>query len=186
MDTQHVTSLFLALVVASTALRAWLALRQMRHVARHRDTVPAPFRTTVPLDSHQKAADYTLAHQRFGLVKLGFEIALLLLWTVGGGIAWLNGWLAGSAAPALGPLGYQVALLGAFIAIGFVLDLPFDAYSTFRIEQRFGLNRMGPGLWIADQAKGLVLTLVLLLPLAALILWLMGAAAQAWWRSTRR
>jgi STE24 endopeptidase len=181
MDTPNVTQLFLALLVASTALRVWLDLRQVRHVAAHRDSVPAPFRATVPLESHRKAADYTVARERFGLAKLGVDVALLLFWTLGGGIAWLNGWLAAEVAPALGPLGYQVALLGAFLAIGFVLDLPFDAYSTFRIEQRFGLNRMGPGLWLADQAKGLVLTLVLLLPLAALVLWLMGAAGQAWW-----
>ncbi len=181
MDTQDVTQAFLVLLAASTALRAWLALRQIRHVGTHGDAVPAPFRTTVPLAAHQKAADYTLAHQRHGLVKLGVEVALLLGWTLGGGIAWLNGWLANDVAPTLGPLGYQVALLCAFIAIGFVLDLPFDAWSTFRIEQRFGLNRMGVGLWLADQAKGLVLTLVLLLPLAALVLWLMGSAGAAWW-----
>jgi STE24 endopeptidase len=181
MDSHHVTQAFLVLVLLSTALQAWLALRQMRHVAQHRVAVPALFHTTVPLESHQKAADYTLVRQRFDLVKLGVQLVLLLLWTLGGGIAWLNGWLAGEVAPAIGPLGYQVALLGAFLAIGFVLELPLDAYSTFRIEQRFGLNRMGPGLWIADQTKSLVVTLVLLLPLAALILWLMGAAGPTWW-----
>ncbi|MEY3295855.1 MAG: hypothetical protein RLZZ451_1903 [Pseudomonadota bacterium] len=181
MDPHHVTLLFLALVLFSAATQVWLAFRQIRHVARHRDAVPAYFRASVPLESHQKAADYTLVRERFGLVRLGVQLVFVLMWTVGGGIAWLNGWLAGAVAPANGPLGYQVALLGAFIAISFVLDLPFDAYSTFRIEQRFGLNRMGPGLWIADQAKSLVITLVLLLPLAALILWLMGFAGPAWW-----
>lgn len=181
MDSDAVSLLFLGLVVASTAVQAWLSLRQVRHVAAHRHAVPAPFRATVPLESHQKAADYTVAYQRFGLAKLGLEVALLLFWTLGGGIAWINGWLAASAAPALGPLGYQVALLFAFVAIGFVLELPFGAYATFRIEQRFGLNRMGIGLWLADQAKGFALTLVLLLPLAALVLWLMGAAGPAWW-----
>jgi len=181
MDTQDVTAVFCVLLAASTALRGWLGLRQMRHVAAHRDTVPAPFQATVPLEAHRKAADYTLARQRFGLVNLGFETVLLLLWTLGGGIAALNAWLVQELAPAVGALGYQVALLGSFVAISFALNLPFDACSTFRIEQRFGLNRMGAGLWVADQAKGLLLTLVLLLPLAALILWLMGAAGDTWW-----
>lgn len=181
MDTTDVTQAFLVLLAASTALRTWLALRQIRHVGAHRDAVPAPFRATVPLEAHRKAADYTIAYQRFNLVNVAVETVLLLALTLGGGIAALNGWLAATVAPALGSLAYQVTLIAAFALIGLVVSLPFDAYSTFRVEQRFGLNRTSPGLWLADQAKGLVLTFVLLLPLATLILWLMGAAGGTWW-----
>ena len=181
MTTPAFTALFAAFLVVSLVLRLWLAGRQIRHVAAHRAAVPAAFAATVSLAAHQRAADYTLAKLRFGLVAAAFGSAVLLGWTLLGGLDALNGWLLEHARPRLGDLGYQLALLAAFAAIGGLLDLPFEAWSTFRLEQRHGFNRMTPALWLGDQAKGLVVGALLGLPIAALILWLMGAAGPRWW-----
>jgi STE24 endopeptidase len=143
--------------------------------------VPAAFANTVTLAAHQRAADYTLAKLRFGLASTAFATAVLLGWTLLGGLDALNGWLLGAAWPALGDLGYQLALLAAFAAIGALLELPLDAWSTFRLEQRHGFNRMTPRLWWADQAKGMAVALLLGGPIALLILWLMGTAGPSWW-----
>jgi len=79
-------------------------------------------------------------------------------------------------------MAYQLALLAAFVAIGGLIELPFDWFETFRIEQRFGFNRMSLALWIADLAKGLLLATAIGLPLAALVLfatpWGWGAPRQ--------
>ncbi|MGZ5847829.1 MAG: M48 family metallopeptidase, partial [Ramlibacter sp.] len=75
----------------------------------------------------------------------------------------------------------QLALLACFAAIGGLLDLPFTLYQTFVVEERFGFNKMTPRLWLADAAKGLVLGVAIGLPVAWLILWLMGAAGRLWW-----
>jgi hypothetical protein len=61
---------FLAALIAATATRLWLALRQIRHVRAHRGAVPRTFAEAIPLASHQKAADYTVAKARLGLVSL--------------------------------------------------------------------------------------------------------------------
>ena len=76
-------------------------------------------------------------------------------------------------------LACDVALLVAFVVIGSILDLPFEWYSTFRLEQRFGFNRMSWRLWLGDMAKGMALGAVIGVPLLAAMLWLMGAAAAS-------
>jgi STE24 endopeptidase len=77
-------------------------------------------------------------------------------------------------------MAYQLTLLAAFTLIGGLLDLPFELYSTFRIEQRFGFNRMTWKLYLADLLKGLAVGALIGLPIAALILWIMGAAGGLW------
>jgi STE24 endopeptidase len=175
------TLLFAAALVASLIVKFWLASRQMRHVAAHRDAVPAPFAGTVSLDAHQKAADYTLAKGRFGLLTAAFSAALLLGWTLLGGLDALNVAVRDTVQPAWGGMAYQLALLAAFMLIGGLLDMPFELWSTFRIEQRFGFNRMTWKLYLADAAKGLLVAALLGLPLAALVLWIMGATGGWWW-----
>jgi STE24 endopeptidase len=172
---------FAVALVASLATRLWLATRQMRHVAAHRDRVPPPFDRTITLAAHRKAADYTLAKGRFGLVSTAFGAAVLLGWTLLGGLDALNESVRDAVQPRFGAMGYQLALLVAFALIGGALDLPFSLYGTFRIEQRFGFNRLTPKLYLIDLAKGLAIGAVVGLPLVALILWIMGAAGPWWW-----
>lgn len=172
------TLAFAAFLVAGLAVKFWLASRQIRHVATHRDAVPADFSGSVTLAAHQKAAAYTIAKARFGLFELAFGTAVLLGWTLLGGLDALNqaliGWLGGGMAQ-------QLALLVCFGLIGGLLDLPFSLYQTFVIEERFGFNKMTPALWLADLVKSAVIGAVIGLPVAALILWLMGAAGGLWW-----
>ncbi len=172
---------FAAALVASLLLRGWLAARQVRHVALHRDDVPALFRASIPLEAHQKAADYTLARAKLGHWHMVFGAVVLLGWTLFGGLDALNVAVRDAVAPRWGGLAYQVALVAGFVAIGSLLDLPFELYTTFRLEQRFGFNRMTWRLWLADALKSLALGLVIGLPLLAGVLWIMAAAGAAWW-----
>ncbi len=176
-----VTTLFVTFVLASTLTRLWLDSRQARHVARHRNAVPATFADEVPLHSHQRAADYTLDKLRFGTVSNLVGVAMLLGWTLLGGLDTLNEALRELLLPRFGNLMYQLGLLGAFSVIGAIVDWPLAAYSTFRIEQRHGFNRMTWGLWVGDQLKQSLLGLLIGAPIAALILWLMNAAGPLWW-----
>jgi STE24 endopeptidase len=181
MHETWLTIAFAAALVASLGVKLWLATRQMRHVAAHRDAVPAPFDGTVPLSAHQRAADYTLAKGRFGLLSMAFGTAVLLGWTLLGGLDALNVAVRDMVQPRFGPMAYQLALLAAFALVSGALDLPFEAWRTFRIEQRHGFNRMTPWLFVADMLKGMALAAVLGLPLAALVLWIMAAAGPWWW-----
>lgn len=181
MHASLLTLVFAAALLASLAVKYWLATRQMRHVAAHRGAVPAAFAGSVSIAAHQKAADYTLAKGRFGLVSTAVGAAVLLGWTLLGGLDALNLALRDALQPRYGDMAYQLALLAAFALISAALDLPLELYSTFRIEQRFGFNRMTLRLYAADLLKGLVVGVLVGLPIAALILWIMGAAGSTWW-----
>ncbi|WP_432730490.1 M48 family metallopeptidase [Variovorax sp. W6] len=172
------TIAFAAAIVAGLLVKFWLATRQVRHVAQHRGIVPAAFAQTITLAAHQKAADYTIAKARFGLIEMAWSAVLLLGWTLLGGLDLLNklllGWMGGGMLQ-------QLVLLAVFAGIGGLLELPFTLWQTFRLEERFGFNKMTWKLWLADMLKSTLLGTLIGLPIAALILWLMGAAGQLWW-----
>ncbi|MDR2851821.1 MAG: M48 family metallopeptidase, partial [Burkholderiaceae bacterium] len=175
------TTLFTAALVLGLILKLWLTSRQVRYVAQHRAAVPAAFAQTITLAAHQRAADYTLAKSRVGVLETAWSAVVLLGWTLLGGLDALNQallhWIGGAAHG----LWQGLALIACFAAIGALLDLPFTLWQTFRVEQRFGFNRMTLRLWLADTLKGMALAVVIGLPLAALILWLMGAIGPWWW-----
>ncbi len=175
------TLLFSGALVLVLLTKFYLASRQIRHVAQHRNNVPAAFAGTISLASHQKAADYTITKARFGLLELAFGTAVLVGWTLLGGIDQLNQALVNSGLPAYGSLAPQLALLAAFALVNGLLDLPFTLYSTFRIEERFGFNKMTFRLWLGDLVKSLLVGLVIGLPIVALILWIMGSTGAWWW-----
>jgi STE24 endopeptidase len=175
------TSLLLAaMLLLSLLVKFWLASRQIRHVARHREQVPAAFAGLVGLDAHRKAADYTRAKARLGLLELALGGAVLLGWTLLGGLDLLNHALLALLGPDRG-LMQPVALVACFAVINGLIDLPMGAYQTFVLEQRFGFNRMTVRLWLADLLRGSALGALIGLPLVTLVLWLMGAAGAWWW-----
>jgi len=172
------TLAFVSALVTGLLLKYWLNARQIRHVAQHRGQVPTAFTKTITLQGHQKAADYTIAKARLGLIDAALGAAVLIGWTLLGGLSWLNQtlleWLGGGMAQ-------QLALLAAFVIISGVIDLPLTLYRTFVLEERFGFNKMTPKLWIADFLKSSVIGALVGLPVAALILWMMNATGNFWW-----
>jgi STE24 endopeptidase len=173
------TVVFLIALAVTTATRLWLARRQIRHVLAHREEVPAEFAASVTLASHQKAADYTAAKTRLGMWETLVSVALLLAFTLGGGLQLLaDAW--GSVA-GTGGYAHGIALVASVVVIGGIVDLPFSIYRVFVVEERFGFNRMTPGLYIADLAKQIALGAALGLPLLFAVLWLMGRMGEYWW-----
>ncbi len=181
MSLQDITllwsALFASALVLGTGLKLWLATRQIRHVHGHRARVPEAFAAVIDLPTHQKAADYTVARARFGMWHTLFSAVVLLGWTLLGGLQWLADFNALHFGTHLGA---QLLLLVAFALIGAIIDLPWDLWQTFRLEARFGFNRNTPALFLGDMLKNLLVSAVLMLPLAALVLWLMQAS-PLWW-----
>ena len=165
-------------VLAGVLLKFWLASRQIRHVAAFRASVPEKFVQAVSLQAHQKAADYTITKTQFGLVEFALATAVLLGWSLLGGLDALNTFLLQLIQPGMLQ---QLALLAAFVLISGLIDLPMTLYQTFGIEARFGFNKLTWRLWLADLFRSTLLGAAIGLPVAALILWLMGAAGALWW-----
>ena len=168
----------LLLVLLRLALRLWLGARQIRHVARHAVRVPERFAGAVSAGEHERAAQYTQARERLALVDALAEAALFLVLTFGGALQWLAAQCA-----ALAGTGMAGALLlaASFAVLVTLVEIPLDWVRQFRIEQRFGFNRMGPGMFLADLARSALLGAALGLPLLWLVLVLMERAGPWWW-----
>jgi STE24 endopeptidase len=173
------TWIFLAALAAATLTRLWLAQRQVAHVRAHRAAVPPTFAETIPLAAHQKAADYTVAKARLGMLDVLIGAAALVALTLGGLLQWLSAQWAALFAP--GGLAHGTALVASAVVLLSALELPVSIYRTFVIEARFGFNRMSVALFCADLARNAALGAALGLPLLVLVLWLMGRMGELWW-----
>ncbi len=172
------TVVFLIVLAAGTAVRLWLDRRQVEAVRASRDAVPEPFDAAISVDDHRKAADYTEARKRLGMLDTVIDALLLVGWTIGGGLALLDALWAQAG---LSVLATGVGVIVSAMLIMSALSLPLGIYRTFGLEARFGFNKTTPGLFVADLVKGLVVTTILGVPLVAVILWLMARAGDLWW-----
>jgi STE24 endopeptidase len=175
---QWLTELFIVAVAAETAVRLWLGSRQLAAVRAHRDRVPDLFAGQIVLTDQQRAADYTAARVELGRWATLFEALVKLTMTIGGGLAALDALVrhVNLGEPWAGTLVVLCVLL--FLQL---LGLPFSLWRTFRIEARFGFNRMSPRLFALDLAKRLLLGLILGGPLVLATLALMEKAGVWWW-----
>ncbi len=175
--------LFVLALLLSLIVQLWLSKRQSKAISSNRATVPEAFSQQITLEQHQKAADYTMAKLAVNKIELIYAAILLVLWTLGGGLEFIDTFLRSYAHNEI--ITGLVVIFGIML-ISAVIDLPFTLYRTFKIEQRFGFNRMTAIQFIKDMIMQTILTLVLAVPLVAGILWLMRdvldqATSSLWW-----
>jgi STE24 endopeptidase len=178
MTATQFTLIFIATLAFTTLAKLWLARRHLTHIAAHRTEVPTAFREKIQLGDHQKAADYTMAKTRLGMLSVLFDAALLLAFTVGGGIQFISDI---SSAWFSAPIAQGMATIVAVLLLSSLLEAPFNIFQTFVIEARFGFNKMTFALYLMDALKGLLIGALLGLPLLFSVLWLMERMGSYWW-----
>ena len=186
---QTFTIIFVIALILTTYLRIWLSSRHVKHIQSHRDRVPDEFLTQIDLASHQKAADYTCSKTRLGYINTLIEALLLLSLTLGGGLNALSTlwseWLGISTSidgrSTDYPITHGVALIISTVMMMSLVEIPLSYYRTFVIEQRFGFNKMTPGMFFADLVKQTTLGVLIGTPLLLGILWLMKEMGDHWW-----
>lgn len=171
---------FIFLLIASYTLQLWLSRRHTKHILAHRAEVPSAFADKISLEAHQKAADYTVTRNKFGLLELSFSTVILAIWTLGGGLQLLDNLIRS--------LEFSTIFTGIFVIIGLslisgILDIPFTLYKTFVIEEKFGFNRLTLKMFITDMIKQTAIMLIIGLPFLYFVLWLMDLrdANPYWW-----
>ena len=172
------TSVFLVALTISLIVQLWLTFRHIKHVSAHHDAVPSAFSNKISLEDHQKAAKYTLAKSRFGITELMLGSLLLLGWTLGGGLNFIDEiWQSMGMSDLITGV---TTLVSVFIIIS-LLEIPLALYSTFVIEEKFGFNKSTIRLFISDRLKQTAITILLGVPLAFLVVWLMESSGSLWW-----
>ena len=173
------TLVFIGLLIATTLTRLWLGSRQVAHVQANRTQVPAAFAADISLESHQKAADYSSAKTKLALTEVIVQALLLLFFTLGGGLQWLDdAWrnLLPNAEIIRGALVICSAML-----VSALIDIPFEYYKTFSVDEKFGFNKMTPNMFFSDLVKHSIVGIALGAPILFAALWLMQGAGQYWW-----
>ncbi len=173
------TLIFVVLLTGTSLIRLWLGRRQIIHVQAERGQVPEAFAEKISLEAHQKAADYSTAKTRLALKEIGVNALLLLAFTLGGGLQWLDTAWANL-------LPDQEILRGACVIasalfISAIVDIPFEYYHTFRIDEKFGFNKMTPNMFWQDLIKHTLVAIALGAPILFAALWLMHSAGEYWW-----
>lgn len=181
MTASYLTILFVACLIVMLILQSWLSWRHLDHILTHRAAVPAAFEQDITLAAHQKAADYAVEKIRLGLMEGLLDAAVLLFFTLGGGLAkldllWAN-WLGNGYSRGL-------ALIFSLTVISSLISLPFTLYRTFVIEAKYGFNKMTFKLYLLDTLKGMALGLVIGVPLLLVVFWLMEKMGSLWWLYT--
>ncbi len=172
------TSIFLFSLSASIIVQWFLVQRHIKHIQSHRQKVPEAFHDKIPVEAHQKAADYTQAKVKTGLVELIIGSTFLLLWTLGGGFQLLDSWWRSLELPELWT---GTCFILSVFGIMSILDLPMSIYRTFKLEQSFGFNKMTPKIFIIDLLKNTVIGLLIGTPILLLVLWIMENSGSYWW-----
>lgn len=173
------TIAFLLALALATAVKLWLAARHVRHVAANRESLPPEFDGKISLESHYKAADYTVAKTRLSTIDTLIGAVMVLVFTLGGGLEAISTGWAGVFES--GGYAHGIALIGSLVVIGTIIDMPLSIYRTFVLEQRFGFNRMTAKLFLADLAKHTAVGAAIGIPLLFCVLWLMARMGENWW-----
>lgn len=179
MMATNLTILFISLLALTTMIRLWLGRRHVHYIQQHRSKVPDAFSASISLEAHQKAADYSSAKTRLALIETIAQAALLLLLTIGGGLQLIDSAWRG-VLPEYDIIRGAVVILSALL-VSSIIDLPFDYYRTFVVDQHFGFNKMTPAMYFKDMVKHAIVGLLLGAPLLFAALWLMQGAGDYWW-----
>ena len=172
------TYIFLFSLFAGIFVQWFLVQKHINCVRSNRDNVPEEFNDKISLEAHQKAADYTEAKVKTGLFELMIGSALLLLWTLAGGLQLLDNWLRTFG---MSEIFTGTALILGVFAIMAILELPLSLFKIFKIEQSFGFNKMTPKIFFVDLLKHTIVGFLIGAPLLLFVLWIMENSGTYWW-----
>ena len=172
------TYIFLFSLFAGIFVQWFLVQKQINSVRSNRDNVPEAFNDKISLEAHQKAADYTEAKVKTGLLELIIGSALLLLWTLAGGLQFLDNWLRTFG---MSEIFTGTALILSVFAIMAILELPLSLFKIFKIEQSFGFNKMTPKVFFVDLLKNTIVGFLIGAPILLFVLWIMENSGTYWW-----
>lgn len=168
--------LIAVLLILKTFAGIALDLLNRRRVLEEAGDVPETYRDFIDEPTYDKSVAYTLAKNRLSIVETLYDAFVLALILFTGLLPFL--WEGATGLVGNGIWGQAVALFGIFMILG-LPGLPFEWYSQFRLEERFGFNKSTLGLWITDKLKGMAIGAVLGIPALAFLVWLVGLSP--WW-----
>jgi len=170
---------FLVMIILNYALEITLTLLNLRHLKKKAGDLPSVFRDQIDSETYKKSVRYNLDSGQFEILEMAVSFLLVVFFVYCGGFE-----LVDRMARNVRPEGYYLPALFfgvTFFLIQFLVNLPFNLYQTFVVEQRYGFNKTTPRLYLSDLVKSLVLSALIGIPLYLGIIWFMASAGYYWW-----
>jgi len=126
----------------------------------------------------QKTLNYSRDKYRFGSWSSWIQLIISLSFIAFGGFGWVEQLSFGLGG---GPIITGLAFFAILGLLSSLVNLPFEWFYTFSLEEKHGFNRQTKkGFW-ADRLKGTLLAVILGGLLLAALLWIMDRAGATWW-----
>jgi STE24 endopeptidase len=130
-------------------------------------------------EEYAKSQNYLKTRSRFSFITTAFSLSLSLLVLILGGFGWLQSWLNAYFSD---PIFLSLAFFGTLFILSDILNLPFQLYSTFVIEEKFGFNKTTAKTFVLDKFKGYLIGVLIGGLLGYFLLWLIfELQEQFWW-----
>lgn len=162
--------IILALYTLYTFMRIYISVMQIGYINDEKRKAPV----LMPEGKYVVAANYAVAKEKLGLIEM-FVDYLMFVWWIMAGFAWLT-----SLIHVENSILQAVIFLFGFIAVNFVVGLPFQLYQTFKIDEDFGFNKMTVKMFILDNVKSTLLFFVIGGAIFALLAWIISNY-ESWW-----
>jgi len=151
-------------------IKIYIGVMQIGYVAKAKDMPPVLMKPSTWI----KSARYLIANERMKLVETLVEYALFVFW-MAWGIRWLD-----TMTWDMGPIAQAVVAVDLFLAVNYLFDLPFSLYKTFVVDEKFGFNNTTPELFVKDQIKSALMTLLVVSAISAAVAWII-LNVPMWW-----
>ena len=168
----------LILYLTIEAAEQFLAIINLKHLAKHGAEVPPGFEKHVDSSTLTRIRDYTVEHGRVDRIAAVVSMGVTILFLFGGLLNRLNSFIGeqGWAPVTSGVIFFMVLIYGETL-----ISMPFSLYNTFSIEKRFEFTNQTLGLWLKDFIKSLILNTLLLGFLLYVLLWFIRVLPDFWW-----
>lgn len=143
-----------------------------------RQDIPADIESFYNKEKYLKSLAYHKELTQFSFITSAFSVALSLFMLISGGFGWVDGWLRSFITSEI-PL--ALAFFGVIMIASDILNLPFQLYSTFVIEEKYGFNKTTIRTFILDKLKGYVLGALIGGILLSALIWLTQAIGSTFW-----
>lgn len=148
------------------------------NVKRPVPAIPDTLSQYLSQEKLQESKNYQLENYRFGLLSGIFSFVLTILFIWNGWFGLIDGWVGNHVE---NPLLHSVAFFAVIFIGSDIISLPFDYYSTFVIEEKYGFNKTSIQTFFSDKLKGYILSILIGGGLLLVFLWLIHQMGPHFW-----
>lgn len=175
MDANNILLLLLAFIIGDFIFEYILGSLNAKSQT---STIPKEVEGIYNKEEYSKSYQYNKEKDKFGTISGLFTLSITI---AAFGFGWL-GWLDTELRTYIeNPIWLSLAFFGTILIVTDIFGIPFELYNTFKIEAKYGFNKMTAPLFIGDKIKGYAMGAVIGGGLLALLIWLIGALEENWW-----